>query len=185
LPAKVISCGILRPELEYLLQGRNVEMEYLDAALHVDFDRLSAALTGALKNSAGDNPVLVIGTDCHPDMAGMTAAYGGRLVRARNCIEMLLGPRMAELDARSRTFYLTGGWLENWRNIFVDGLHWDNIDARQNFGRYDRILLLDTGLARIDEAQILEFFDYTRVPVEILPTGLDHLRQLLADSCRY
>jgi hypothetical protein len=39
---------------------------------------------------------------------------------------MLLGPEMARLDSEAKTFYITGGWLENWRHIFIDGLKWDD-----------------------------------------------------------
>jgi hypothetical protein len=73
--------------------------------------------------------------------------------------------------------YRKGGDLENWRKIFVEGLKWDEIDARQNFGYYDRILLLDTGITPVDDEKILEFFDYTQVPVEILPIDLEHFRR--------
>jgi hypothetical protein len=51
--------------------------------------------------------------------------------------------------------------------------------ARQNFGYYDRVLLLDTGLVPIDEEKILEFYDYTQVPIEIMPVDLNNLRALL------
>jgi len=92
---------------------------------------------------------------------------------------MLLGEKMAELDAEAKTFYLTSGWLENWRKIFMEGLGWDAVDARQNFGYYDRILLLDTGIVPIDDMNLLEFYDYAQVPVETMPVDPDNLRILL------
>lgn len=83
------------------------------------------------------------------------------------------------LDPALHAFYITGGWLENWRNIFIDGLKWDEIDARQNFGYYDRIVLLDTGLRPVDDLMILEFYEYTQVPIETIPVTLDYMRELL------
>ncbi|MFZ5633783.1 MAG: DUF1638 domain-containing protein [Bacillota bacterium] len=179
MPVKVLCCGILRQEMENLTQEKDIEIDYLDAALHVDFDKLAGSLTCALNNMAGNHTVVLIGTKCHPDMEKIVAGYGGRLIQAGNCIEMLLGDKMAGLDAEAKTFYLTGGWLENWRKIFIEGLKWDEVDARQNFGFYDRILLLDAGLAPIDEEKIIEFYDYTGVPVEIMPIDLNNLRGLV------
>lgn len=177
----IVCCGILQKEIEHLMQGREEEILYLDAGQHVDPEALARSVTGALKGINGTNIPLVIGRQCAPDMEKLAGELGARLIRAGNCIEMLLGDLLAEYDAEARTFYITGGWLENWRKIFVDGLKWDEIDARQNFGYYDRILLLDTGLAPIDDEKILEFYDYTQVPIEIRPVNLDHFRKLLEE----
>lgn len=179
---KMLCCGILRQELDHLMQDHNVEVNYIDAALHVDLDKLAGAVTNTLNDMGGENILLVIGTQCHPDLEKMAAGLGGSVIQARNCIEMLLGEKMAQLDAETRTFYLTSGWLENWREIFVEGLKWDGVDARQNFGYYDRIVLLDTGAASIDEEKILEFYDYAQVPVETMPIELDHFRKLLKQT---
>jgi hypothetical protein len=43
--------------------------------------------------------------------------------------------------------FLTIGWLRNWEDIFRLGLGWDEIDARQNMGSYDKILRLDNGVS--------------------------------------
>ena len=182
MPTKILCCGILRQETELLMQGKDVDITYLDAGLHVDFDKLAGSLNGALNDMTGNDVVLVIGNECHPEMEKMAAAHGSRLVKAKNCIEMLLSDKMTELNSEANTFYLTCGWLENWRKIFVEGLKWDEIDARQNLGFYDRLLLLDTGLVPIDDEKILEFYDYTQVPVEIVPIDLDNFRKLLEET---
>ena len=51
-----------------------------------------------------------------------------------------------------------------------------------NFGIYDVIVLLDFGLEFIDDLAVLEVFDYTDTPVEIVPASLDHFRTLLAQT---
>lgn len=177
MPGKILCCGILRRELEHVLQDKEVEIQYLDPGLHVDFDKLEKALARALDGMKGNSVAVVVGLQCHPEMERLVAGRGGRIIRAKNCIEMLLGERLAELDAGGRNFYVTAGWLENWRKIFIEGLKWDDIDARQNFGYYDRILLLDSGITPVDDEKILEFFDYTQVPVEILPIDLEYFRR--------
>jgi hypothetical protein len=51
-------------------------------------------------------------------------------------------------------------------------MQWDEVDMRQSFGYYDRILLADTGVCEITNEQILEFFERTRVPIEVEQVGL-------------
>jgi hypothetical protein len=176
---RLLCCEILRDEIEQLLKGKNIEITYLEAGLHTDFKKLEDAINNALESMGNCGASLGYGTMCHPGMEAIASAKGSKVMQAKNCIEMLLGDQLAELEAQSRTFYITGGWLANWRKIFIDQLHWDNVDARQNFGFYERILLLDTGLVLIDEEKILEFFDYTEVPIETLPVNLDNLEKLL------
>ena len=176
MPKKLLCCGILHNEIEHIMREKNVEIRYLDPGLHVDLDKLAEAVTTGLDALGERNAPIILGTQCHPEVEQLAAGRGGRLPRFKNCIEMLLGDKLAELDAEGRNFYLSSGWLENWRKIFVEGLHWDEIDARQNFGYYDRILLLDSGITPIDDEKIIEFFDYTQVLVEILPVDLEHLR---------
>lgn len=175
---KLLCCGIVSRELDHLLQQRQAEVTYLDPALHVDLDRMAAEL-GRGMQWVGEGGALVLGTQCHPDLTNLTAGMGIYGIQAKSCIEMLLGDEMARMDSEAKTFYITGGWLENWRSIFIEGLKWDEIDARQNFGYYDRILLLDTGMWPIDDEMILEFYGYTQVPVEIVSVTLDNMRILL------
>ncbi|BBB90051.1 MAG TPA: DUF1638 domain-containing protein [Methylomusa anaerophila] len=179
-PKKMLCCAILKDEIEHILKDENVEIRYLDPALHVDLKKLLSAVTNAIQAyDDKENLTLIFGTGCHMEMEELAARNGCRCIEARNCIEMLLGEKMAEMDKEARTFYLTTGWLNNWRQIFEEGLHWDKVDARQNFGGYDRIVLLDTGLVPFDDEKILEFFDFAEVPIEIVPIDLENLRKLL------
>ena len=59
---------------------------------------------------------------------------------------------------------MSPGWLREWRSIFVDGMGWDEIDGRINFGLYDVVVVLDFGLEPIDDIAVLEFFDFTQTP---------------------
>ncbi len=187
MPDCLICCGILRRELEQMFaehaggSDRNVKRIYLEPALHVDLVKLKEALAGALADVVGEggSPFLVYGRLCHPEIESLAGEYGASVASADNCIQMLLGEDMARIDAEARTFYLTPGWLENWKQIFIKGLGWDSIDARQNFGIYERVLFLDTGVMPFEEEKILEFFDYTQVPVEVRRVGLENLHQLI------
>jgi hypothetical protein len=76
---------------------------------------------------------------------------------------------------------MTPGWLREWRSIFIEGMGWDEIDGRINFGGYDKIVVLDFSLEPIDEVAVLEFYDYTQTPVEIVPASLKWFQTLLEE----
>lgn len=178
-----VACSILSEEIHNAIEGLGFDIKvlYIDAALHVDLDKLETAINGKLeevKNMRG-KPAILVGSKCHPDIETIADKYDAKIIASSNCIELLLGNKMKELDQESKTFYITSGWLKNWRKIFVEGLKWDSIDAKQNFGYYDRILLLDTGLSEISDEDILEFFEYTQVPIEIYPVTLENFKQEL------
>jgi hypothetical protein len=42
---------------------------------------------------------------------------------------------------------------------------------------YDVVILLDFGLEPIDDMAVLEFFEYVKTPVEIVPADLAHFRE--------
>lgn len=50
------------------------------------------------------------------------------------------------------------------------------MDVRQNFGRYDRILVLNTGINPLTDEEILEYYELTQVPIEIKQVSLDHFQ---------
>ena len=74
---------------------------------------------------------------------------------------------------------MTTAWIEMIYKSIADG-YWTVDDARINLGRYDRIILLDSGLEPLDDEMILEFFELTQVPIEIVPVSLDHFKQVVA-----
>jgi hypothetical protein len=182
-----IVCSILALEVEKAMGelGLCNKICYIPGALHVDLDKMQYALTenlNALK-SAGEPTALIVGTKCHPEIRKIAANYGAGIICGSNCIELLLGEeKMKELDNESKTFYLTSGWLREWRDIFCEGgLGWDSTDAKINFGRYDRILMLDTGLIEFSVQDILDFFEYTEVPIDTYPVTLDHLKKKMLE----
>ena len=187
MPKTFIVCSILASEVEKVMEelGLSNKINYIPGALHVNLDKMQHALIenlNELKN-ADESTALIVGTKCHPEIRKIAATYSAGIICGSNCIELLLGEeKMKELDNESKTFYLTSGWLREWRDIFCEGgLGWDSIDAKINFGRYDRILLLDTGLVEFSAQDILDFFEYTEVPIDTYPVTLDHLKQKMLE----
>lgn len=178
-----VGCSMLENEIKQVMQemGLQNNIVFIDAALHVNLDRLEEAVRGKLDETKNiGKPIILVGNKCHPDMVTIAKEYDGQVVPRGNCLELLLGDTMKELDKDAKIFYITNGWLAKWKEIFITGLGWDEIDGRQNFGYYDKILLLDMGVP-IDDMDLLEFFEFTQVPIEPYPISLDNLKKELTN----
>lgn len=172
----IVGCAIFRTELEAVLGSDGESALWLSPGLHVEDARLEAGLTEAL---GGRRAVACLyGARCHPDLGRLLGKLGAHFP-GKDCIAAFLPEaERAALEAK-KAFVMTPGWLRHWREIFVEGLRWEDVDARQNFGFYDSIALLDFGLEPLDEFAVLEFFEFTGKPVEIVPATLDHFRSEL------
>jgi hypothetical protein len=74
--------------------------------------------------------------------------------------------------------------LKLWREIYQNGHGWDAVDARINFGSFDRIVVLDCGLFAITDEALFDFFEFTQIPVEVEPITLDYFKGMILDLCR-
>jgi hypothetical protein len=186
----VLSCGIYQLELEKILPeirkelNADLRIQYLPPALDVNENRLAKAVTEGLQ--ALDKPVVLLyGRMCHTDMAGITRDTGALYLRTANCVEAFLSPeKKKEMDAAGNIYYLTMSGLKLWREIYLQGHGWDAVDARINFGSFDKIVVLDCGLFEITDEALFDFFEFTQVPVEVMPISLDHFKGVVMDVCR-
>lgn len=181
-PRALISCGILRDEVETALrqEGLDIPVFCLAPAPCIDPDSLERQLVGALQRSleVADEVLVLIGM-CHRNIDEIVARFPARRLPVNDCFDAILGPRRKELDREANTFYTIPAWLRHWTRALVKKWGWDGVDARQNFGLYKRILLLDAGVSPFSDEQVLELFDFTSVPVEVMPVALDALSELL------
>lgn len=194
MEVRIVACGIFKLELERVLEEIRAEwasdaefkVTYTEPALHVDYDKLKDGITEALTNKATEEKVvLLFGSMCHPEISEITEKYHVIKLQPKNCIELILGKeRQEEIEKSVKVFYITQGWLQNWREIFMQGQGWDEIDARQNFGFYDKVLLLDTGVSEFNDEDILEFYEYTQVPIEIESVGLRVFKENVAETLK-
>lgn len=181
----LISCGILRDEVEAALreEGLRVPVFYLAPAPCINPEALEKQLTKALERAmeVAQEAIVLIGL-CHPDIDRIIARFPARRLPVNDCFDAILGYRRKELDREARTFYTSPSWLRHWRRALVGRLGWDTVDAHQNFGLYERIVLLDAGMQSLMDEEVLEFFDFTGVPIEIVRVDLTPLRKLLRES---
>jgi hypothetical protein len=187
----VLSCGIYRLELEKILPeiqveiGADLQINYLPPALDVNEKCLASAITEGLHALGGKKAMLLYGRMCHTNMAGITKDTGALYPRAANCVEAFLSPeKKKEMDAAGNVYYLTMSGLKLWREIYQQGHGWDAVDARINFGSFDKIVVLDCGLFEITDEELFDFFEFTQVPVEVMPISLDYFKGVVLDICR-
>ena len=180
-----IGCAIFQEETESFLAGLDSppSVTWLPVGLHDNLETLEAALNQALIEARTDAPVgLLFGYGCMPDMRAFAAARGAALLPARNCLTALAGEdELKELE-QGRTLVASPGWVRRmWLGRAGTSGGWQVEDYRQNFGRYDRVLVLDPGLTPITDEEIITCYDLIQVPLEIQPIDLAHFHKVLAE----
>ena len=117
-PPRIVSCEVLRNEIEAVLErdGRGIEVDFVDGALHDYPDRMRAALQERIDAVPGDCDIYLSCARCSNGTVGLR---GGdhRLVlpAADDCISLVLGSRARYLEehgAQPGTYYYTRGWID-------------------------------------------------------------------------
>jgi hypothetical protein len=185
----LIACNILEDEMKHVLERHNeydVDTIWIGAGLHNDLDLLAGRLDEAYKKvSEGDGGVrLLLGAGCLPGLKETAQEKGWKLLSTKNCLGALVGEdRLMELE-QNKTMVITPAWIR--KAWFSDEgirelLGWDDTDFRINFGRYDRLLVLDFGLNPLSDDEILDAFTVIEVPIETEPMSLEHFEKFFLD----
>lgn len=182
----IIACGVFQKEIEQLREqlGFPFEAHYLEPGLHVNFDELKEALKSELERCKGHSEIegiIVVYGQCHPKIDEILKPYKAALVDCQNCVDAFITRRgMEEKAKHGLYFYLSPGWLDAWREIFRR-LNWGPAEARMQMGSFKGVVYVDTMKDAPDrELELLEFFDFTNLPFEVMPVDLSHFRSLIA-----
>lgn len=185
----VISCSILRDELQKLIKtGQlDVEVRYLGARLHYDYKRLEKALEASLEKAVRNQHrkgVVVYGDVClgfEHQIKPLVEKYGFVKVDALNCVDCLLGGKgqLLRVDPEHKSFFLTPGWIRFW-NSFEKSKE----DLKNRYRMLDGLVLLDSvgnldALAR----EIEQIGRQTGLPVkERRHVGLEGLKDVIVEA---
>jgi hypothetical protein len=183
----LISCGILQPEIEALIDREEIEAEavFLNKYLHVDYRKLHAVLKTSLRKHRERKPVVVYGDVClgfNGEMQALMIECDTIKVDGLNCIDCLLGGRgkLLEIDPNHRLFFLTPAFLEFSENL-ISGTKEDN---RRRFNMLKGIMLVDSmGDMVRHRNRIMHISDQTGLPVvEHRVVGLDGLKAVVEEA---
>jgi len=180
----IIACGVFKREIELISPELEFPFraQYLPAGLHVNFDELKEALIFELEGCSelGLEGIIVAYGQCHPKMNEILQPYHAAIIDCQNCVDALITRRGMEEKAKEGLFfYLSPGWLDSWKDIFAR-LNWGQEEARMAMGSFKGCVYLDTLMdAASRENDLLEFFDFTNLPFEIMPVDLGHFKSLI------
>ena len=193
----LISCGILRKEIEKLIEEKKLDVEpiFLDAGLHVVYAELEKELTSALEKHAEHSPngiIVVYGNMCHPRIKKIVKKYSNAVkVDALNCIDCILGghQNLLQADPKCSHFYLSPGWMPSnlkkspqYREIF----DWNMEGIKEQFEHLTGIIIIDS-LDNLDEfkSDIEEFSYHTGLQVkDSKSVGLDGLKAIIDEAIK-
>jgi hypothetical protein len=168
----VISCGILRKEIEHLLKKGNIDVDahFLSEQLHVDYNRLDRALNAAIKKHLKHctlGIIVVYGDVClgfNGEMQNLIDKYDVVKVDALNCIDCLLGGKgkLLEIDPDHKYLFLNPAFIHFSKKIRGKTKKM----TREMFSMLDGIVLLDA-MGDLDayQSKIDEIADHTGLPI--------------------
>jgi hypothetical protein len=196
----LVACATLRHELRYLREAGFLDVDrvlYTGPGLHTKPNELERQLTRQLQRAKESSPrvIVVYGSRCYIGDDDPTRTIDDIIGSARvsriaadGCIDMLCAAEERERIAEGENiFWMSPGWIENWKRIYQRYLGWDAADANMNFpGFYRKAIFLDPQpLGMFDDwiehspERILEFSDWTQLVVDRHPVTLDRLSNLL------
>jgi hypothetical protein len=159
---KIIACQVVIEELLPLLPERT-DYETLDLGLHVNPDKLRAALQEKIHISSEEKGTILLGYGlCSRAVVGLRSEKCSLVVPCvDDCIGIFLGSREAylkQVKAEPGTYYLTKGWIEAGDNLFGDqnqivqryGPEQAEILIKKMLQNYTRLVFINTGKYRVE-----------------------------------
>lgn len=185
-PLSIVGCGILRDEVDYLIQRNQWEVEthYLDSALHNYFDRLARELNGALSDdAAAGRESLVFYGACHPLMDDILHQHHTLRTEGQNCIVMLLGYELFMQELAKGAYFLLEDWANTWEPMITEVFGKNLAVVREIFhSSHKYILAIRTPCSGDFTGAAKVAADFVDLPLQWLDADLDHLQAVLEDA---
>lgn len=180
----LLGCGILQAEVRWLIEknGWQLDTDFLDSSLHVNFEKLAHALqSGILRNRGRD--VIVFYGCCHPRMEKILETAHTFRTEGQNCVEMLLGPERFMAELSDGAFFLLEDWALRWDEA-IGKTFGDNPDVtREIFQLSNKSLLcLRTPCSGDFEAEAIAIGEKIGLPLRWMDVDLLHLEAVLREA---
>lgn len=182
----MVCCSVFAAEVQSLLPAHwpGVRLRLLTSMLHIHPCRLAQTLQDAVEHElAQHRRVAIIYGDCCMQMTALEARPGVVRTRGKNCCEIVLGPAEYRRLSHQGAFFLLPEWTRRWREVFTRELGLPQDTARSLLqDMHSRMLYLDTGVVAVPERLLEEIHDFSGLPIEVRPTGVDLLRQAIDEA---
>ncbi|MFB0544379.1 MAG: DUF1638 domain-containing protein [Asgard group archaeon] len=188
----LISCGILKEEIEKLVEDGSLDVEpyFLDEGLHADYDLLEKELMRALEERGENCPggvIVLYGDVClgfNDEMKELLGRYNVVKVDCLSCIDCLLGGKgkLLEVDPDHVYMFLNPAWIRFGERFMTLSKE----EAREQFSVLKGIILLDA-LGNLDDymEEIEEFSDFTGLPIlERKNVGLEGVKERILEAVK-
>jgi len=115
---KVIGCGILQKEVEFLIRKNDWPLDtcFLDSTFHNNLYLLSESLEKAIVENKKQDLFILYGA-CHPLMDRILERHRIFRTEGQNCIEMLLGAGLFRSEVEGGAFFLLEDWATHWSKV--------------------------------------------------------------------
>jgi hypothetical protein len=179
----LIVCPIFEDELKAVLPSNSeITLHMMDSRIHNNPKLMKEELTNAITEvkNINNDICLMVGCECDCDISikQISKDEKAKHPSGKNCIEIILGPERTKELQDNRTIIFTRGWIKMINKSLEKGL-WSEVDVRTDFGYYNRILVLDYGIAPLTDLEILSLYDLIQVPIEIEQVNLDYFKAVV------
>lgn len=185
-PLRMVGCGILRKEVDYLIarNGWQVETRYLDSALHNYLGRLHDQLDAALAASEQDQRESVVFYGCcHPQMDGILQQHHTQRTQGQNCIVMLLGYEAFMRELAQGAYFLLEDWALTWQPMITEAFGRNISVVREIFhSSHKYIVAIRTPCSGEFTAAAEAAAAFVDLPLVWLDADLTHLEAVLAEA---
>lgn len=194
----VVSCGTLRPELNYLRDSGFLNTDkifFTTPGLHENVHELEKQLVRQLTNAKkySQKIIVIYGSRCYIDPVNPLRTIDKIIeeqgidfhrINAKNCIDMLADIEQREkISEGEKIYWLSPGWLKFWKQIFKN---WDIGLANETFPQNDKAIILDS-LGIFSEyseqypEKLLELYDWMKILIEPYKISLERFKSLFSE----
>ena len=187
----ILSCGVFEPELNKVLKeikeenifNEYINVKYLPFGLHSNLDKLKSEIVTNLDKIKDNKIILLYGNKCHYKFHDFLKDYDDVITfDDANCIELIIKNKKSIIDEKN--LYITSGWVLKFDelNNFINAV--DIYDIRQQYGRYENVIIGDTKVCEFKDEMIFDLFEKIQVPIEIQDIDINNFKNKIIDAIK-